>query len=718
MKNNFKKVPVILQMEAVECGAASLGMVLGYYKKFVSLEQLRVDCNVSRDGSSAKYIYLAAQRYGLKARAIKAEVDEVKELKDFPVIIHWNFNHFVVLCGFKGDKAVINDPAEGRVLIEPEEFDNSFTGIVLEFSPTEEFEPSGKPQNTFGFVKRQVSGSALAAVVIVLAGFVIAVCELVKPVFYKLFTDNVLIYAENEWMRPILLGMTVVLVVCFIAEVIESVSLALLKSKMSIGMSSVFMWHILRLPVQFFSQRYAGDIASRQESNNETAENLCTFILPVALDVLMIGIYLFVMLWYNLLLAFVGIGAAVINVAFLFYTSRKNANSARTVSRDEGKLSGVSIAALSMIETIKSSGSELGFFEKIAGYRAKHNNSTVGFRMKGLYGEVIPEILQGLSTGAVLMIGVYLIFKGDLSIGSLMAFQSFMLLFLTPVGNVADSVRVFWEMSGDIDRTEDVLKYPTDVKGDFGYSENTETEYKKLTGKVEVKNLCFAYSPLAPSLLNNFSLKAEKGQMIAIAGGSGSGKSTAAKIICGLYPPRSGEVLFDGVPIDEIDRYVFKASVASVDQEISLFSGTIRDNITMWDDSISEETIISACRDACIHDDIMALVGGYEYKISEGGGNFSGGQRQRLEIARALAVNPSILILDEATSALDPPTEKLIMDAVKRRGITCFVIAHRLSAIRDADEIIILDKGVETERGTHEELIRLNGHYARLAASE
>ncbi|MCD8158112.1 MAG: cysteine peptidase family C39 domain-containing protein [Clostridiales bacterium] len=363
-KNNVKKVPVILQMEAVECGAASLGMVLGYYKKFVPPEQLRVDCNVSRDGSSAKYIYLAAKRYGLNAKAIKAEVDDLKEMTDFPVIIHWNFNHFVVLCGFKGDKAVINDPAEGRVLIEPEEFDNSFTGVVLEFSPDENFEPSGKPESTAGFVKRQIRGSVLAAAVIILAGFVIAACELVKPVFYKLFTDNVLIYAQNEWMRPILCGMAVVLVVCLAAEAIESVSLALLKSKMSIGLSSVFMWHILRLPVQFFSQRYAGDIASRQESNNDIAEDMCSYILPVALDMLMIGIYLYVMLWYNVLLAFVGIGVAVVNVAVIFYTSRKNANAARTVSRDEGKLSGVSIAALSMIETIKSSGSELGFFEK------------------------------------------------------------------------------------------------------------------------------------------------------------------------------------------------------------------------------------------------------------------------------------------------------------------------------------------------------------------
>lgn len=313
------------------------------------------------------------------------------------------------------------------------------------------------------------------------------------------------------------------------------------------------------------------------------------------------------------------------------------------------------------------------------------------------------------------MIGVYYIFNGYLTIGSLMAFQSFMSLFLTPVGSLVDSIQVFQDMSGSMERVEDVMNYETDVEFHF---EVSEKEYEKLRGEVELKNISFGYSTLAPALIENFNLKAEKGSMTALVGGSGSGKSTLAKVISGLYPQRSGELLFDGKPIKEIDRYIFTGSVAVVDQNISLFSGSIRDNITMWDDTVSEETMIEACKDACIHHDIMALKDGYDSVIAEGGGNFSGGQRQRLEIARAFAADPSIIILDEATSALDPTTEKLVMDAVKRRGMTCFVIAHRLSTIRDADEIIMLEYGKEVERGTHRQLIEKNGKYAELVKSE
>lgn len=710
-----KKVPVILQMEALECGAASLAMILAYYKKYVTLEQLRSDCNVSRDGSTAKYINLAARHHGLEAAGYRMSVEKIKEQTDFPMIIHWNFNHFLVLCGFKGNKAVINDPAGGRILVDMEEFDRSFTGVALKFKPSESFVPSGKPKNVMTFVKNRLKGCAGSLTFILTMGLIISVMELVKPVFYKLFTDEVLIGGQADKMSSLLIAMIITLAVGFIAEVLKSTHLVKLQAKMSIGSSSSFMWHIIRLPVEFFSQRFAGDIASRQQSNNDIANSLCTQLAPVFLNLIMIGIYLIVMICYNAAMAMIGIGMAIINIVLMRAVSKQNTNAAKSIQRDSGKLSGIMIAAVSMIETIKASGAEFGFFEKISGYQTKYNNAMLDLRKRNTIIGIVPQILSGLCTGAILMVGVYNIFNGSFTIGMLMAFQSFMNLFLAPVGFLVNSIQVFQDMSGSMERVEDVMNYRTDVEFN---PEIPEKKLEKLSGEVELKNISFGYSSLAPALIENFDLKAKKGSMTALVGGSGSGKSTLAKVISGLYPQRSGELLFDEKPIREIDRYVFTGSVAVVDQNISLFSGTVKDNITMWDSTIPEETIIEACKDACIHNDIMALKDGYDSVIAEGGGNFSGGQRQRLEIARAFAAHPSIIILDEATSALDPTTEKLVMDAVKRRGMTCFVIAHRLSTIRDADEIIMLEYGKEVERGTHKQLIEKDGKYAALVKSE
>lgn len=715
MKNTVKKVPVILQMEALECGAASLAMILAYYKKYIPLEQLRSDCNVSRDGSTAKYINLAAKHHGLEAKGYRMSVEKLKEQTEFPMIIHWNFNHFVVLCGFKGNKAVINDPAGGRVSVDMEEFDRSFTGIALKFKPSESFKPSGKPKSVMAFVKKRLEGCGAPLLFILTMGLIISVIGLVRPVFYKMFTDDVLIGGATDKMQPLLLAMGISLIVGFVAELLRSVYLARLQAKMSIGSSSAFMWHVLRLPAEFFSQRFAGDISSRQQSNNDIAYALCTQLAPVILNVIMIGVYLAVMIYYNAAMSLIGIAVAVINIVIMKMVSKQNTNAAKSIQRDSGKLSGIMIAAVSMIETIKASGAETGFFEKISGYQTKYNNAMLELRRRNSMISIAPQILSGFSTGAVLMIGVYNIFNGEFTIGSLMAFQSFMTLFLSPVGSLVNSIQVFQDMSGSMERVEDVMNYKTDVDFDPSISEGS---YDKLSGEVELKNISFGYSSLAPALIDNFNLKAKKGSMTALVGGSGSGKSTLAKVISGLYPQRSGELLFDGKPIKDIDRYVFTGSVAVVDQSISLFSGTIRENITMWDSTIPEEVIIEACKDACIHNDIMALKDGYDSIIAEGGGNFSGGQRQRLEIARAFAAHPSIIILDEATSALDPTTEKLVMDAVKRRGMTCFVIAHRLSTIRDADEIIMLEYGKEIERGTHSELIAKDGKYAALVKSE
>ncbi len=716
MKNNVKKVPVILQMEALECGAASLAMILAYYKKYIPLEQLRSDCNVSRDGSTAKYINLAARHHGLQAKGYRWDIENLRKQTEFPMIIHWNFNHFVVLCGFKGDKAVINDPAGGRTIVEADVFDRSYTGIALTFKPSENFKPEGKPKSVFSFVLKQLKGCSAAMTFILTMGLIISIISLVKSVFYKVFTDDVLIGGMSDRMGPLMLAMALSLVMCFAAELLRSWYLARLQAKMSISSSSSFMWHILRLPVEFFAQRFTGDISARQQSNNSIAASLCNRLAPVALNVVMIIIYLAVMIYYSIPMSLIGIGLAVVNIIIMRVVSKENTNASKSIQRDSGKLSGIMISTVSMIETIKASGSEFGFFEKIAGYQTKYNNAMLSLTQRTNTVSIIPQLISQISSGAVLMLGVYYIFNGDFTIGSLMAFQSFMGLFLSPVGELVSSIQVFQDMSGQIERVDDVMNYKTDVE--FAPVTDDGKEYEKLSGLVELKDISFGYSSLAPALIEHFNLRAEKGSMTALVGGSGSGKSTLAKVISGLYKQRSGELLFDGKPIKAIDRYVFTGSLAVVDQSISLFGGTIKDNITMWDETIPEEVIIEACKDACIHDDIMMLKDGYDSIIAEGGGNFSGGQRQRLEIARAFAARPSIIILDEATSALDPTTEKKVMEAVKRKGMTCFVIAHRLSTIRDADEIIMLEYGKEVERGTHKSLIEKDGKYAALVRNE
>lgn len=514
-----------------------------------------------------------------------------------------------------------------------------------------------------------------------------------------------------------MVGFTILLE--FFIEFIEAIYLLKIRGKLAITSNATFMWHVLRLPVEFFSQRFAGDIASRQKSNEEIAETLIEKLAPVFLNVTMIIFYLAVMLSYSVVLSCVGIAAIFLNMIAVRMVSKKRINLSRTFERDSGKLAGFTIAGIEMIESIKASGAETGFFERWAGYNAKQNNSQVDFLRTEQYMEAIPEFLKQVSDTAVLMIGVYLVLDGKFTIGMLIAFQGFLNAFLSPVNQLVNVAQSFQEMQSQMERVEDVISYKPDVESDMNNSKYIQPQdYQKLTGNIEIKGLTFGYSRVAPPLIENFNISMKCGSRIALVGGSGSGKSTISKLISGLYQQWSGEILFDGQPKNQINREIFTNSLAVVDQDIVLFEDTIFANITMWDSSIPQEAVIKAAKDAQIHEDIMQREGGYSHVIREGGSNFSGGQRQRFEIARALVQNPSIIILDEATSALDPKTEFSIMEAIKARGITCIIIAHRLSTIRDCDEIVVLEKGKVVERGTHNEMMGNGGKYAQLISTE
>lgn len=713
----YAKVPVVMQMEGLECGAASLAMVLAYYGKWLPLEQVRADCGVSRDGSSAKNILLAARNYGMSAQGYRFEPDDVKKEGQFPCIIHWEFNHFVVLDGFKKNGAVINDPARGNVTVSMEEFDKAFTGICLMFEPTKDFEPSGKPKSMIGFAKRRLQGTTAAFLFVILTTMVTSLTGIINPGFSRVFMDRLLTGQNPEWLYPFIFGMLGIAAIQIIVAFIRAVYLLKIQGKLAIVANAGFLWHVLCLPMEFFSQRMAGDIASRQASNEGIASLLINQLAPMVLDFFMLIFYLVVMVHYSPILTIVGLASIIINLFVAGLISKKRINITRIQMRDAGLLAGTTVAGIEMIETIKASGAENGFFAKWSGYQASVNTQNIRYVSLNQYFGTIPGIVSSFANIIILIIGVYLTMMGHFTVGMILAFQGFMVSFTAPANNLIAAGQGLQEMRTNMERIEDVMNYNTDVT----YKENDLSDaitYNKLSGNVVMKEVTFGYSRLNEPLIENFNLELKPGSRVAFVGSSGCGKSTLSKLISGLYKPWSGEILFDGKPIREINHEVFTGSIAVVDQDIILFNDTIANNIKMWDSSIEDFEMILAARDAKIHDDIMQRNGGYQYKIMEGGKDFSGGQRQRMEIARVLAMDPTIIILDEATSALDDKTEYEVVEAIKNRGITCIVIAHRLSTIRDCDEIIVMNKGKVVERGTHEELYAKGSMYTQLVTNE
>lgn len=710
------KVPVIMQMEALECGAACLTMIMAYYKKWVPLEQVRVDCGVSRDGSKASNMAKAAGAYGLQVKAHRYSVESVRSKVTYPAIIHWNFNHFVVLDGFKRGKAIINDPARGVVEISPEEFDKAFTGVCLEFEPGGQFVADGKKESVLEFARKRMQGSKLSIVFVMMTTVLTAFVSLLTPVFSRIFTDNILTGQNTQWLSGFLAFLAVIIVFLLVVGMINEIYIYKIKGKMAIVSNSSFIWHTLHLPMTFFSQRMAGDIASRQLLNDDIAETLVGRIAPMLINMVLLIFYLIIMLRYSVVLSLVGFAAIAVNLVLANIISQKRIHITRTQMRDQGKLNASTVSGIEMIETIKAAGAESGFFERWSGFQASVNKAKVEFALTNQFLGGIPALVQQLSGVIILALGVWMIIKGNFTVGMLLAFQSYMTQFLMPVNDLLETGQKLQEMRTSMERVDDVMKYKEDVV--FSSIKNTDDVFEKLDGSVEFRNVTFGYSRLEEPLLKDFNLSVKSGSKVALVGSSGCGKSTIAKLACGLYEPWSGEILFQGKTMKDIPKEIFNSSLSVVDQDITMFEDSIGDNIKMWDKSIEDFEMIIAARDAQIHTDIMTRKGGYGHSVSEGGKNFSGGQRQRFEIARVLAQDPTIAILDEATSALDAKTEYEVVKAIQKRGITCIIVAHRLSTIRDCDEIIVLDHGRVMERGTHEELYHLNGYYTRLITTE
>ncbi|MFC5469188.1 NHLP family bacteriocin export ABC transporter peptidase/permease/ATPase subunit [Cohnella suwonensis] len=720
------KTPTVLQMEEVECGAAALAIVLAYYGRHVSLERLRVDCGVSRDGSNALNIVKAARNYKLTSKAFRKEPADLHEMTG-PMIIHWQFNHFVVLEGFGKGKAYINDPSAGPRTVLAEEFDASFTGVVLTFEPSEQFVRQKENGGAFRSLRKRLSGTGDSIAYVVLAGLMLVVPGLVIPTFSRMFIDDVLLAGLTNWMMPLLIGMGLTALLRGLLTFLRQHYLIRLETSMAMNMSGHFFWHVLRLPLTFFQQRHAGEIVSRITINSRLAQLLGGELAVAALDLLMIVFYFILLVQYSWLLTLLGVGIALANFGYLRIVSRVQTDRNQRLMLDDGKMDGVSMSGLGMIETLKASGAESDFFNRWSGWQSKLMNTQQKLGETGQYLTTVPSFLSAINSMVILIVGGLFVMNGTFTIGMLVAFQSLMASFLDPIGRMIRLGTAWQEVSGSLNRLDDVYRYPLAPAATQSHDELAEglegqlqpaAQISKLQGAVKLEGVTFGYNPLEPPLISDFHLTLKPGEHVALVGGTGSGKSTIAKLITGLYEPQAGEIRFDGKLRGEIPRILLAGSLASVDQEIRLFQGTIRDNITLWDDTVPETDIVRACRDTQIHEEIASRPGAYTHLVAEGGTNFSGGQRQRLEIARALCGNPSILILDEATSALDPLTEQAVIDCLKRRGCTCITVAHRLSTIRDADEIIVLSQGKVVERGNHDRLIRMGGMYASLIADD
>jgi NHLM bacteriocin system ABC transporter peptidase/ATP-binding protein len=713
-KSRRYTTPTRLQMEAVECGAAALAIVLSYYGRHVTLEELRQECGVSRDGSKASNVLKAARKYGLEAKGYKQELEALYDI-ELPAILFWNFNHFLVLEGFRNGRAFLNDPASGPRTCSMEELDGSFSGVVLTLKPGPDFKKGGTSPDLKRQLLERLRGAQVPLLFAVLCGLALVIPGLVVPTFGRLFIDEYLIGGRADLLQPLLWAMAITAAVMAMLTWLQESVLLRLETSLALRTSADFFNHILRLPVSYFAQRFAGEIGSRVALNDKVSSLISGRLVTLVIDSVLIVFYAVLMLFYSVPLTLLCIGLAGINLAAVKQVARARVDASRRLAQESGKLVGTAMGGLRMIETIKATGSEPEFFTRWAGYQAKALKSEQALGSLSATMSAVPPLVSALISVSILVYGGLLVMDGALTVGMLVAYQALMFSFVRPLNNLVAFGGALQELEADMNRIDDVLANPQDACYDAARTTSPAAKgLIKLSGEIELRKLCFGYSPLEKPLIEDFDLHIKPGQRVALVGGSGSGKSTVAKLIAGLYTPWSGEILFQGIDRQALPHRLISNSLGVIDQEVFLFRGTVRDNLTVWDETVPDALVTAAARDAAIAEVIETRDGAYASEVEEGGGNFSGGQAQRLEIARALVGSPTMLILDEATSALDPITEMEIDEAIRRRGCTCVIVAHRLTSIRDCDEIIVMERGRIVQRGTHDQLKEQRGLYAEL----
>lgn len=706
------RTPTVLQMEATECGAASLAMVLAHHGRWVALEELRIQCGVSRDGARASNLLKAARAYGMVAKGLRIEPEGLADVR-LPVVVYWNFNHFLVVEGYGPGGVAVNDPATGPRRVTWEEFDAAFTGVALVFEPGDDFSRGGEKPSLLGGLRSRFGGGWQAIAFCLLAGLGLLVPGLFVPAATRIFVNEVLGTGHEGWLGVLIAGIAVAVVAQILLIAYQQVALLRLSVSLAVSMSSRFLRHVLRLPIAFFAQRSAGHLAVRVEANDEIAMLLSSELSAALLALITSAFYLAMMFVYSWELALISLGFVILNALALRLVARQQRNASLLLVQDSGKLMGTSSVGIANMETLKATSDEPSFYARWSGLQAKVLGAAQAIGAPMVVLGAVPVLLGSLSTAALIGIGGLMVMDGTMTLGTLVAFQLLAAGFALPITQLVGLGAEVQQAAGSLAGIDDVLNYPAGPEP-VARRGGDRTIPARLTGTIELRDVTFGYNPLEPPLIEGLSVRIEPGQRVAFIGPSGSGKSTVSRLIVGLHQPWSGEILIDGVPRDELPPDVLAASLSFVDQDIQLFEGTIRDNLTLWDPTIPEDSVVRAARDAAIGSDILLREGGFDRTIDENGRDWSGGQRQRLEIARALAVDPAILVMDEATSALDPVVEQRIDQAVRARGCTTVIVAHRLSTIRDADEIIVLDRGVVVERGTHEQLLAGEGLYTEL----
>lgn len=710
------RTPTLLQMESVECGSTALGIVLSYYGRTVPLAQLRRECGVSRDGVTAYEMCRAARRYGLEARGLKVWMEKLHQLP-CPLIIHWEFNHFVVVEGFDRRAVYINDPATGPRTVPLEEFNLGYTGVALVMQPGADFVKGGRRPPVWRLLWGPLSRSWPAVASCLVAGLLLIAPGLAVPVFSQIFIDSILMENRASWLRPFLTAMALVLLLQAALQYWQKKYQRRLRAKLAVAMTSRFMWQILRLPVDYFAHRDSGELGIRSGLNEHIAALAVGPLAGLVIQVLLLVFYTGVMFAYDLLLASIALLAAGVNLWALWRRTRHLQDYQIRLLQEQGKLSGISLAALQGIETLKASGREDGYFNRLAGGYAKAFIAQQDLDHVQLHLGLLPLLFGSLTNTLLLTVGGVRVMDGHLSLGMLVAFQSLLLSFQTPLTQLSQLGFQIQQMYVYLTRLDDVHASATDPETERGVG-TAGSGLPRLKGLVELRHVTFGYHDADPPLIKDLSLTIHPGRRVALVGASGSGKSTVAKLVAGLYRPWQGEIRFDDLSRDQIPRPVLANCLAYVEQDSAFFSATVEENLTLWDRSIPPSQLVQSCREAAIDEVIQSLPGGYAAELSEAAGNLSGGERQRLEIARALLRDPVILILDEVSSSLDTDTEYRIFKHLYKRKCSCLIIAHRLSTVRDCDEIIVLKKGRVVERGSHDELLQRDGEYARLIQSE
>ncbi|MEU1025359.1 NHLP family bacteriocin export ABC transporter peptidase/permease/ATPase subunit [Streptomyces sp. NPDC005904] len=701
-------------MEAVECGAAALAMVLAHHGRYVPLEELRIACGVSRDGSRASNVLKAARGYGLTAKGMQMEPAALAEVKA-PAILFWEFNHYVVYDGTGrrlGRRGVyVNDPGKGRRFVPAEDFDTSFTGVVLVLEPGEDFRPGGRRPGVLKALPARLRGTTGTMLAALLASLLLVAVGAALPALSRTYIDLFLIDHQTSVLGALFASMGAMVALTALLTWLQQANLLRGRIISSTLGSARFLRHLLRLPVTFYAQRSPADLVQRLASNDAVAETLARDLTAAGVDGVVVLLYAALLWTYDPQLTLVGVGIALLNVVAMRVVVRLRATGTQKLRADSAKLTNTAYTGLQLIETLKATGGESGYFRRWAGQHATTLEEQQRLGVPSAWLGVVAPTLATLNSALILWLGGLRAVEGHLSIGLLVAFQALVTRFTAPITRLNGVAGRVQDFAADVARLKDVENFPVDPL----YTRPAPAaDTRRLKGHVTLENITFGYSPLDKPLLTGFSLTVGPGQQVALVGGSGSGKSTVSRLISGLYTPWEGTIRIDGQRLEDIPRGALTASVSFVDQDVFLFEGTIRDNVALWDPSLPDAEVVAALQDACLYEVVARRPGGIHSRVEQDGRNFSGGQRQRLEIARALVRRPSVLVLDEVTSALDAGTEQLIIDNLRRRGCACVVIAHRLSTVRDSDEIVVLDHGQVVERGRHEHLVAAGGPYADL----